>query len=168
MPDYSIAINADRKYFKGKIFSNSEYLSKFLYEPDPCIEELTIQGEQDNSLDLFNDIAIRNPVSYNIKVNRFTDELSHIQQALSDVEYIAHLNDNWDTEGAKKVPKFIFERAINFINNYSRLLLKDYDTIIAAPEISPLKDGSIDLAWNNDKASLLVNIKNVKENVAFY
>ena len=39
-------------------------------------------------------------------------------------------------------------------------LLNDLKTVISAPDINPVKDGSIDLEWHTPNARMLINVNN--------
>ena len=107
------------------------------------------------------------PIEISIK-NTFPAELSHIENAVLDARSILELESNWDDEGALKVPLHIFNRAMDFIRNYSTFVRNNFQIVIIAPDINPLRDGSIDLYWKTKNASLLVNIKNDDDEIAYY
>jgi hypothetical protein len=85
--------------------------------------------------------------------------LLHIQQSINDARFILALKDNWDDNGAYKVPQSVFTNAQLFLEKYALYILNDLETIVAAPDISPVKDGSIDLEWRTPHARMLVNVK---------
>lgn len=107
-------------------------------------------------------------VTYSISNKSVPSELEHIRDAIEDASYIKNLKSNWDSEGAIKVPIEIFQRAIAFVMEYSIRAFNYYEIIPVSPEITPLRDGSIDISWNNGNTSLLVNIKNSAKPIAFY
>lgn len=96
------------------------------------------------------------------------NELDHIEKAIKDSLYILNLTEGWDGGTGVGVRQEIFERAINFLKNYSERAYDIFGTIISAPAIIPVNDGSIDLEWDTNNASLLVNICNSNENIAYY
>jgi hypothetical protein len=87
-------------------------------------------------------------------------KLKHIGLSISNAQSILTLMDNWDDEGARKIHKNVYDNAILFLKKYSLFILNDLKTVIAAPEINPVKDGSIDLEWHTPQAHMLINIKN--------
>jgi hypothetical protein len=87
-------------------------------------------------------------------------KLKHIGLSISNAQSILTLKDNWDDEGARQIHKNIYDNAIIFLKKYSLFILNDLETVIAAPEINPVKDGSIDLEWHTPHARMLINIKN--------
>lgn len=114
------------------------------------------------------EIQKENKISLKIKHSELSNELSHIEEAIQEARQLLELESNWDGEGAIKIPLLIFNRAIQFLKSYSVFLKTEYSCIIIAPEITPLKNGSIDLYWKIENASLLINIKNGKDEIAYY
>ena len=93
--------------------------------------------------------------------------LKHIQQSISDARFILALTENWDDNGAYKVPQSVFNNAKLFLEKYALYILNDLETTITAPDINPVKDGSIDLEWRTPHARMLVNVKTSGE-IAYY
>lgn len=91
---------------------------------------------------------------------RLPIKLKHIEARINNAQPILTLMDNWDDEGAYKIPKNVYDNALLFLKKYSLFILNDLKTVIAAPEINPVKDGSIDLEWHTPHARMLINIKN--------
>lgn len=87
-------------------------------------------------------------------------ELSEIAFAIKDSQKILDLKEDWDSEGALAVPKFVWERATNILSMYSKWILENRGIILLTPSIDALADGSIDIMWNSPKARLLLNIRN--------
>ena len=94
--------------------------------------------------------------------------LEKIDEAIRDSEFIKTLDFGWDDEGAIPVPQEIYERAIRFLRLYATHIQYTYGVALSKPSISPLSDGSIDIYWKTPNASLLICIKNQKEEVAYY
>ena len=67
------------------------------------------------------------------------------------------LEENWDGYGAKRINSKTFDRAVEFIFNFSQYILINRNKIIPLPEISPGGDGSIDADWEFDDFNLLVS-----------
>ncbi len=105
--------------------------------------------------------------AHDLELNKMPKSLQHIQQSIHDARFILTLKENWDDNGAYKVPQPIFNNAKLFLEKYTLYLLNDLQTIIAAPDINPVKDGSIDLEWRTPHARMLVNIKTNGE-IAYY
>ena len=91
-----------------------------------------------------------------------------ILKVIDESKSLLSLGDNWDEEGALAIPKDIWNRAINFLKNYSEYILHDKATIIKAPQINPCRDGSIDMSWRTPKARMLINFKNDGSDLAHY
>jgi len=103
-----------------------------------------------------------------LESNALLEELSHIEKAVENAKYILRLSDNWDDDGALKIPELIFNRAVDFLYLYSKRAFDVFNFVIRAPIIQPVKDGSIDLEWDTEKAFLLINFKNSQTPTAFY
>ncbi len=71
---------------------------------------------------------------------------------------ILSLKENWDGEGAKSYKKETWERATEFIKKLSFFLWRQSQKLIAAPNILPGPDGSIDVHWKTAKFDLLINV----------
>ena len=95
-------------------------------------------------------------------------ELLHINNAIDNAQYILTLEDDWDGNGAVKTPEFVFNRTKEFIKNYAIKLFNIYAIVIDDPYISQTKDGSINLEWSVENASLIVKIKNDSRQIAYY
>jgi hypothetical protein len=93
--------------------------------------------------------------------------LKHVQDSISEAQSLLNLADNWDDNGAYKVSKNTFDNALSFLKRYTLFIFNDLKVIIAAPDINPVKDGSIDLEWHTPHARMLINLKNTGE-IAYY
>lgn len=93
-------------------------------------------------------------------VSKFPKELSEMAFAIKDSKKLLDLQEDWDSEGALTVPKFVWERAANVLSMYSKWIWENKGIVLLAPSIDALADGSIDIMWNSSKARLLLNIKN--------
>jgi hypothetical protein len=91
---------------------------------------------------------------------RIPQKLKHIELSISNAQSILNLAENWDDEGALKVSKNVHSSAILFLKKYALFLLNDLKTVISAPDINPVKDGSIDLEWHTPNARMLINVNN--------
>lgn len=100
-------------------------------------------------------------------LSKLPKPLQHIQQTIHDARFIPTLKENWDDSGAYKVPQPVFNNATLFLEKYALYILNDLETIIAAPDMSPVKDGSIDLEWRTPHARMLVNVK-TSGDIAYY
>jgi hypothetical protein len=91
---------------------------------------------------------------------KIPQKLKHIELSINNAQSILNLSDNWDDDGAFKVPKNVHNSAILFLKKYALFLLNDLKTVISAPDINPVKDGSIDLEWHTPNARMLINVNN--------
>jgi hypothetical protein len=98
---------------------------------------------------------------------KIPQKLKHIELSISNAQSILNLTDNWDDDGALKVPVNVYNNAILFLKKYVLVILNDLKTVISAPEINPVKDGSIDLEWHTPQARMLINVKK-DEKIAYY
>ena len=86
-------------------------------------------------------------------------ELSAIQEAIETSKSLLDLRSNWDDDGALAIEQGIYEQAIAFLKDYSMFVFKIYNVVLAAPDINPVKNGTIDLEWHTSSARMLVNIR---------
>ena len=87
-------------------------------------------------------------------------ELSEMAFAIKDSKKLLDLQEDWDSEGALAVPKFVWERTANVLSMYSKWIWENKGIVLLVPSIDALADGSIDIMWNSPKARLLLNIRN--------
>lgn len=96
------------------------------------------------------------------------DELANIYNLINDHQYLLHLTETLDGTAKLHIAKETFSSAASFLKDYAKRVFMLYNVVVEPPVISPLKDGSIDLEWLNDKATLLINFKNEKTPLDFY
>jgi hypothetical protein len=89
------------------------------------------------------------------KSNFLNRNLPHIAKAIANSKYILDLEEDWDDEGANATNLSTYDRAINFIRNYSIKIFQS-GIRISAPTIEILRDGSIGVNWETSKASFLI------------
>lgn len=87
-------------------------------------------------------------------------ELEEIAKAIEASKYLLKLEDDWDDCNAIAPSENIYNRAITFLVNYSKIILERHKIIIQPPEINPGKNGSIDLDWRSNGVELLINFVN--------
>jgi hypothetical protein len=93
-------------------------------------------------------------------IDRFKLEFAEITEEIEQSSSILTLFDDWDDNGALKIPTNIHGEATQFLKNYALHILDKYNIRIASPSISPVKDGTIDLEWHTPNARFLINFKN--------
>ncbi len=98
----------------------------------------------------------------------FTITNNRILKVINESKSLLSLGENWDDEGALAIPKIVWERAMDFLKNYSQYITQKKTINIQAPQINPCRDGSIDLSWRTPKARMLINFKNDDSGLAHY
>lgn len=68
--------------------------------------------------------------------------------------------DGWDDENAIGCNEAVYLRAIDFLVEYTRIVLNSHDVVLKVPEINLGRDGSIDIEWRLKDRSLLLNFLN--------
>lgn len=85
-------------------------------------------------------------------------ELYYLYDTIKASEYILTLEENWDDEGAPSYNKFVWQKAVDFLLEYSELVLKEYNKKIISPKIYHGPNGTIDILFENSNYTLLINI----------
>lgn len=85
-------------------------------------------------------------------------ELRYLESTYKKAEYIIHLEDDWNDEGALKYNFEVWKKALNFVNEYATTILIDFNKKIESPKIYHGPKGSIDILIENEKYSLLINV----------
>lgn len=90
------------------------------------------------------------------------------EEVLSSHRYLDY-KDNWDDEDAIGCNPQVYLWTIELLIKHAEYVLKFYDIIINAPEISIVSDGSFDIEWRCDNRMLLMNVVNdQKLEIHFY
>lgn len=84
-------------------------------------------------------------------------KLKKIAASIKEAIQILEYEDNWDDEGALATDIETFIKAIDFLTSYSVSLLK-YGTI-DKPYVDIMRDGSVSIMWETEKATLLAIFK---------
>lgn len=84
---------------------------------------------------------------------------TEIEDAIKEANSIVELPADWDGEGALQITKGVFEAAVGFLREYSCYISDNFHIQIEAPEINPVRNGSIDLEWHTTNAQMLINIR---------
>ena len=104
------------------------------------------------------------------------EKLSFIEELIVGLEEhittsqpgIIGLEDDWDGEGARRYRQNAWDRSMLFLRRFLRTLWMK-ECFLPFPNILPGPEGSIDLNWDLDNVSLLINIPDEKtEPVSFY
>ncbi len=101
------------------------------------------------------------------KVRKVPRVFEGLKNAIEKSKYILELEDDWDDEGSLAYEKVTWLRAINFLLDYANAYY-DQIKLITTPKIYHGPDGSIDILWENENISLLINIPEDEEKANFY
>jgi hypothetical protein len=116
-------------------------------------------------------ISDSNAESYIILEEKLTNkpahDFGHITAAIEKSKYILDLDDDWDDAGSPKYDTNVWQAAVDFLRSYSKQLYQ-FNIKIEAPRIYNAPNGSIDLLWENDKRTILINITANAEDAIFY
>jgi hypothetical protein len=93
-------------------------------------------------------------------VSELPNELSEMVSVIKESQKLLDLQEDWDSEGALAVPKFVWERATKALSMYSKWIWENKGIVLLTPSIDALADGSIDIMWNSPRARLLLNVRN--------
>jgi hypothetical protein len=96
------------------------------------------------------------------------DYLAELKERIERSKKILSYKYNWDDNGALTINPQVFQRAVTFLESYSERIYDVCKKVLIPPDIAPVNDGSVDLEWNFDTSSFLINFKNSKEPIAFY
>lgn len=107
-------------------------------------------------------------IEINNRIFRFPTYLEPIFTEIIESKKILDLEYNWDENGAAKIKDVTFINCVEFLLNYGTYLYNDFDKMISVPDITPCADGTIDIFWENEKASLLLNFKTNKNIASYY
>jgi hypothetical protein len=94
---------------------------------------------------------------------------SSVKELIQSSKWILDLKDDWDNEGSEGYSVETWERAIELLWRMSDLLEEEsFRNPIPMPKINPANKGSIDLFWELNDCTLLINIPHKTEELATY
>ena len=103
-------------------------------------------------------------IRYNVPVC-----LRHIAHQIEEAKIILAYEDDWDDEGAIATDVDTFEKAINFIVQYSVFVYNNYSIILKEPYMDILRDGSVSIHWEAAKnTQLLIVFKKEEDELAYF
>lgn len=105
--------------------------------------------------------TISKDISYNLNniLNlKIPFELQFLKNVYNKSEYIILLENDWDDNGSPKYNIETWKKALIFLNDYSSMLLNDFNKKIEQPKIYHGPKGSIDILIENSSYSLLINV----------
>lgn len=97
-----------------------------------------------------------------------SSKLDHIEKQIEEAEDYFRSGSYFEEEDCRLIQQEAFQKAIDFVRRYSRYILNKYSQIIVSPYIDVLKDGSISVDWENQKAKFLIIFKNNSKLAYFY
>jgi hypothetical protein len=88
------------------------------------------------------------------------EELQHIEATIKAAEQILTLPTNWDDEGSWTISPVVFQQAVDFIWQYALHLYTngEYQFVLAAPQITPGPNNTLDVSWTVRANHFLINI----------
>lgn len=95
-------------------------------------------------------------------------ELRYLENVYKKSEYIIHLEDDWNDDGASKYDFEDWKKALSFVNDYATTILHDFNKKIESPKIYHGPKGSIDILIENNKYSLLINVISKAEKAVYF
>lgn len=97
------------------------------------------------------------------------DLFAHISSVIKEANKILSLEEDWDGADGKPFQRETLDRATKFVKLCAETALNKFSEVLAAPDILPSSDGSIDIHWEAPNYELLVNIpENQDEPAEFY
>lgn len=84
------------------------------------------------------------------------------------VKDVLEYSHGWDGEEGQPVNRTSWDRAIDFLDTYTKYIHKEYDRIISMPDVDNVGDGSIYLSWSNSVAELSIKFKAIEEYEVHY
>ncbi len=94
--------------------------------------------------------------------------LKNIADVIIKGKHLLELPDDWDEEQSFSTDLPTFLKAITFLINYSGYILNEYKTVIDAPDLDILHDGSITVNWETPGASFLIIFKKNDNEISYY
>lgn len=79
-------------------------------------------------------------------------DISQIEITIEESRSMLTLPDNWDDEGAVKVERGTWERAVSIVRACA------IANLLEPPKIGACHDGSIDILWRHGAREVLINI----------
>lgn len=95
-------------------------------------------------------------------------KLSHLEEQIKEAKDFIRSGDYLKEGDSDPVQMIAFNNAISFLRNYAIGILIRYNQFISVPYIDVLKDGSISVDWQNQKAKFLIIFKNSNRLAYFY
>lgn len=120
---------------------------------------------------IFSDAYIRKEYSYSFNgeiIGVIPHQLEFLLPIFKESESIMKIENDWDYNDNLTYEFQTWKAAIHFLLDYSVTLLNDFNTIIDKPKIYNGPSASIDILWEYDSYTFLVNIAKDGLNASFY
>jgi hypothetical protein len=95
-------------------------------------------------------------------------ELKILQKTIEKSTYIFDLQDDWDDEGSIGYEKTTWIKAVNFVIDYAKWILDNFDEVMYIPKIYHGKESGIDILWENSEYRMLIRLDKQIEKGFFY
>lgn len=92
----------------------------------------------------------------------------HVEETISDAEWIVDLDDDWDEAGAAGYHVSVLDRARAVLEQMSQEASRALSDKLPMPDVNPAQEGSIDLFWRLEDRDLLMNVPVGDESISFF
>lgn len=125
---------------------------------DPYIRKcVQVHDVRERIEKLYRSSEIRVELTPNISI-KVPYQFNDLVKSIKESKKLLDLKDNWDDQGSPGYSEETLQQAIRLIVNYSRKIWVEEGIVIDAPKILPAQNGSIDLFWEKDEYTLLINV----------
>jgi hypothetical protein len=97
-----------------------------------------------------------------------SEPFGRLAKVIEQSKFFLDLEPGWDEENALTIDPEVWKTAIKFLIHYSIDIFKNIDRLIEEPEISPCKDGTIDLSWRTSRSRMLINFRKSEDGIRAY
>lgn len=140
-------------------------LHRFIQDP------YTAKPQRKQHIDVIQQIVERKPelaLELNGKRYALDQKLHHIVEQINEAKEILDYEEGWDGECALPTDNQTFVNAARFVMDYAQVVFENYDELLTTPYIDILKDGSVSVHWESERAQLLIIFKKNNKDLAYY
>lgn len=94
--------------------------------------------------------------------------LNGIVNQIEESKEILSYPMDWDDDGAVATDKETFHHAARFVIEYSLSAYEEYGVVLTTPYIDIMRDGSVSVLWESEKAQMLIIFKLGDRDLAYY
>ena len=174
--DYQVIDTKQTKYIPKRFSSE---LSSLDYTEDLTLRSSLKQRDYLSGFTLgvvhhahrLDDLWTFSPLTFEILGKNFSlnHRLKNLYHEIQESKRFLSYKDDWDDEDAIGCNAEVYLRSIDLLIVYAEYVLKFHDIVFKVPEISLLRDGSIDIEWRSTNRMLLINVVNSQQyEVHFY